>query len=416
MTAARQLLDLVRGGLLRDPSLANTPLPAAAQTMEHVRRNGMEPMLFTSLLERGQSPQGEWAGVQDAYLTATLEHNKRLQTGIRLAEQLESNGIPAICYRGPFSGLRLYNDIATRPFQDIDLIVPDDQAEAAYELALRSGFQSQQEGVPSGFFRRHHIHWALHSNGTLLDLHWRVEHPYTLYKIDYAEIFADSRMVTHQGFTWREPNPVHLFLLCCSQLTKTEPAALHLAQDAAASDHLFRQRLLWKWMDIARLWQEEDLSAQSATLVEIARRWRMDASLSAGLAGLQNLFGIQIPESLVTSLQQTDAWPVQTPAYAPEFQGPGFLSKFALKRGGFRFNRINDIGRFLLPPTDFFSHGTFGSTSGASGIPIFLQRIIHFLTGVARMAFVAVDVVWTLGLRRIFQKKAHAAKPVLLRT
>jgi len=410
MTAARQLLDLVRGGLLCNPSAVDVSLPTGELVQEHVRRNGMGPLMFTSLLERGQAPAGDWAGVQDAYLSATLEHNKHLQNGIRLAERFEAQGIPTICYRGPFSGLRLYKDIATRPFQDIDLIVPDDQAEAAYELALRSGFQSQQEGVPSGFFRRHHIHWALHSNGTLLDLHWRVEHPYTLYKIDYDEIFADSHMVTHQGFSWREPSPVHLFLLCCSQLTKTEPAALHLAQDDHASEHLFQQRLLWKWMDIARLWQDENLVAQSDTLVEIARRWRMEASLSAGLAGLQSLFGLQIPEPLVASLRQAGAWPTDTPAYGPESDGPGFLSKFALKRGGFRFNRINDIGRYLVPPADFFG--------GASMVPVFLQRITHFCTGLARMAFVAADVIWTLGLRQIFrsQKKALGAKPVLLRT
>jgi len=412
MTPSRQLLNLLRDELLSDSH--GTGLPAVEEVSEQVRRNGMSPLIFTSLLERGQSPGGAWAGVQNQYLQATLEHNKRLQTGLKLAERLEEHGIPTICYRGPFSGLRLYKDLATRPFQDIDLIVPDSQADAAYDLALRSGFSSQQEGVPSAFFRRHHIHWALQSNGTLLDLHWRVEHPYTLYSIDYDEIFADSRMVTHQGHTWREPSAIHLFLLCCSQLTKTEPSALNLAQDPDAAEHLFQQRLVWKWLDIARLWQVESLPEHTAELLDPARRWRMDASLSAALAGLQSLFGIQLPEALVSSLQNTfsaqdsAAWPTQTAAYAPEFHGPGFLSKFALKRGGFRFNRINDIGRYLIPPADYFA-----------GQPApFVQRPLHFFKALARIAFVGVDVLWTLGLRQIFrsQKKARVAKPVLLST
>lgn len=139
----------------------------------------------------------------------------------------------------------------------------------------------------------------------------------------------------------------------------------------------------------------------------------MDASLSAALAGLQRLFGLQIPETLMVSLQQDEAWTLQTPAYAPESAGPSFLTKFAMKRGGFRFNRINDIGRYLLPPADFFG------APDSSKASVILQRITHFCTGLARMAFVAVDVIWTLGLRRIIfrsQKKAQAAKPVLLRT
>lgn len=413
---ARTFLDSVCEAMLHNVDSCGV-LPDAQQWKRLADMNRLRPLLY--LLSRksgkGESQSGSsgqngnsghgWSALQDAYFSHTIANARHLKTGLALADAFEKKGIPTLCYRGPFNGLACYGDLATRPFQDIDLIVPEDRADEAYEISRAEGFESQQGNIPPGFFRRHHIHWALRKHDTLLDLHWRVEHPYTLYKIDHALLFEHARFVTRQGHTWREPSPTHLFLLCAMQITKTEPKAFEMARDENAESLLFQQVLFWKWLDLAVLWRQSQDSAEPQIdleeLVETASSWRALGSIAAAFAGLERFFNLEVPSRFKQMLHEAGAWEDAPVPFEVERDAPSWLGQLSMRRGGFRFKRVRDMGAYLIPPADYFpaKHRAFA-------------RLRHFVHACGTLAFVFADGVWTLGIRPVFKKKRLESKRI----
>lgn len=97
--------------------------------------------------------------------------------------------------------------VGTRYFLDIDLLVPKREREKAFQEAASSGFFLRSPLMPKGFCARHHLHWSLHKkeSDTFCDLHWALDHPYKLFRIDYDAIFERAVEKECDGFTWRQP-------------------------------------------------------------------------------------------------------------------------------------------------------------------------------------------------------------------
>jgi hypothetical protein len=154
-------------------------LPLLYQTL----KTCPDPIVPASALNRLRS----WFA---AHALRSMQMQKELQ---RLIDLLNGENISVIPYKGPTLAEEAYGDIALRSFNDLDLLVPPEQAWDAVQVLLACGFslefdlpKNRWEGLQKIYnhlylYRPEHewgveIHWALFNPSYLLpfDLsaHW----------------------------------------------------------------------------------------------------------------------------------------------------------------------------------------------------------------------------------------------------
>jgi hypothetical protein len=112
------------------------------------------------------------------------ERNEALATESRLlAEELvhvlgflDSQGIPAVTYKGPALAVRLYGDLSLRGFGDLDIMVCEQDALRARRLLLDRDYAPERvdTGDVSHLLGQHHEMLFYRVDGKVrLDLHWR---------------------------------------------------------------------------------------------------------------------------------------------------------------------------------------------------------------------------------------------------
>lgn len=391
-TFANQLLRAVRrtsfdvasvGPVLSERE--GTADPERAQSA--IGANGLGAFLF--LLSRADADvPAEWGGRQGELVRQSLNNTRRFEHACDLAAALESAGIPAICYRGPFSGQRFHGDLGSRPFSDVDLIIPAHQTRAAWTFVRENGYRLFQRGMSPGYFRRHHIHWCIQQeeSNLLCDLHWAVENPYALYRIDYDAIFAQSTWRSKAGRRWREPCAEHLFVLLSLHLSKHEPNAMRLVQDPGASRWLLEQRLFFKWLDIGLFIKREGTELDWDAIRETAAAWRATPALLAALKGCELFFGVPLPAAMASAVNKAAD---EARIFHPEGSGawftPKWLDAMFLRLGGFRSQRIGDFIAYMFPPGDYFRGPRWSRP---------LARVLHTVKATGQLAFGVLDTAF----------------------
>lgn len=291
-------------------------IPKALQreAADFAARHRLEPLLFAW----GVSEAGH-----DAYLHSLARGETALREALRTVQALEEVGIPALPMRGPFAGQRWHGDVGCRWFTDVDVLVPRPALVRAREVMGRLGYQPRQPGVPDAFYRAVHLHYPLiqPERGLLLDLHWAVDHPFVPHRIAYEELFAHAQVTDVGDARWRVPALAHEVIVQVAHLEKecVEPGASPWARAAAAGQVL-------GLLDLALMLARLDRDPTSPHLTAIAERWGLRDAVVYWCAGAR------APEP----------W-----RDAP--RGSTFVSTLETA-GGFRWRRLAEARRFLVPP------------------------------------------------------------------
>jgi hypothetical protein len=289
---------------------------------------------------QGWTPPGSPAAQRSTRRADGLRAERLLRAGTALAADLGAAGIPCLALRGPFLAATLYHDPAARPAQDIDLLVPRAQARPALAVAEARGYRLTGDAPSPSFALRHHLHWQLHQprEGVLCDLHWAVDHPYRLHRVDYPALFAAARSARHAEVTWSEPSREHGLLLDLLHLHKhlgpclTTPAEWPRLCARGEGLHL---------LDVARRLTVDppDLAA----VVGLARDWRVEAETLPPLALAARVFELPLPTDLLDSAVRLAASPMHPPRV------PDWWRRWAAQRG-FRPEKWSDAAAYLWPP------------------------------------------------------------------
>jgi hypothetical protein len=91
----------------------------------------------------------------------------------RVTESFEREGIPFLVLKGLALAEEIYGDLSLRAFNDLDVLVPREDVERAFQVASRLGYvPTSLQGI--GEYVAHGAHAAdmAHLDGTSLDLHW----------------------------------------------------------------------------------------------------------------------------------------------------------------------------------------------------------------------------------------------------
>jgi hypothetical protein len=332
--------DWVRGAPADGAAPASELVPAARQFR-------LEPLLHVARAADSSE------AFRAAYQGSALLGYRLLQSGVRLCGALEERGIPSLGLRGPFIAAGLYGDPAIRPATDVDAIVPPGRREAALEAALESGFDLRDASLPRWFYRRVHLHWPLveRATGVLVDLHWSLDQPFQLHRVDYDGLFARSRRREFEGMAWREPSPEDLLLVSSVHLAKECRQNDAFGAGASARDAVPRSRnLLALWLDIALQVERRRGEMDWSQVRDRAGAWHVQSALACGLRGAQELFGVGLADMQKVAAASARFHKLEDAAWVRA------LSRF----GGFRPACISEAMAYVFPGTDFLRARTRG--------------------------------------------------------
>ena len=346
---------------------------------ELVMRNRLEPLMSQAVV--GDGCPREW---RDAYHRCLLHGLKHLQAGCGVLAVLEQAGVPTLAMRGPFFGAGLYGDVGLRHFTDIDLMVPVTWRDRALEVVRQAGFELRHPEIPTWFYRRHHLHWPLvhAANGVLCDLHWAVDHPYKLLRIDYDAIFQEAREMSCEGFTWKEPCPRHQLLLAVAHLAKE---VREFSGGAPPAEELVATGRLLCWLDIAFIIRNAGASLDWPLVRREAAAWGLERALPMALVPSVRDFGAEVPRDIMDGLRASDA--VRNRRRA---RWPNWAQQLAA-RAGFRIERVADAWTYLWSSRRDFDDGrTWWGRMG--------RLLRAAVDGVACSVVVASRRLWLIGL------------------
>ncbi|MEO0416645.1 MAG: nucleotidyltransferase family protein, partial [Verrucomicrobiota bacterium] len=180
----------------------------------------------------------------------------------------------------------LHGGIGERAAGDIDLWIDEANLSQIHQLLLKTGHSpktSYAELSPhyQELYRKRkfHIGFLHRSSGISVELHWRIGGTKPLFPLTFSEAYRRSRPTVIAKTEYRTLNNLDNLLF------------LHIH----AARHLW-ERLFWLH-DLAVFHQSP--SAQSIEeVVDLAKSWRIDRPVLAGLMIVQELFDLEIPETM----------------------------------------------------------------------------------------------------------------------
>lgn len=318
------------------PVPASLPAPDAPELGEWIRHNRLGPWLYASGVPLP-------AGVMDraAFRAQSLRSERLLRAGVVLGDALRAAGIPCLAHRGPFHGAWLYGDPSLRPAQDIDLLVPRTNARGALAVARAQGYRAAIPGQAEGFYLRHHLHWQLHhpADGVLCDLHWAVDHPYRLHRVDYPTLFARAQVQSWEGLAWSRPGVEHALLLDLLHFHKhfglvhDHPGEWTRVCALGEAIHL---------LDAARLVRAHGASLDWEFLLRSAAAWRVEREVLPALRLAAEVFSLDLPASVRNACPAGEPGPPVRPS-------PPFWLRPVAALGGFRPEKWHDAAAYVWP-------------------------------------------------------------------
>jgi hypothetical protein len=204
----------------------------------------------------------------------------------RLLTKLGDAGIEAILLKGADLRLRLYEDPATRPMTDLDLLVAPAALETVCEFLTSQGYRLSIDSVNPrpGFRERYRVglHFQAPPPASLLvDLHWELEAVAGYYRLPFTPLAEQAHTLDWEGLPVKLLSPEHACMHLCLHNYDEGDDALRLLDLGLA---LTRLPLNW------RLFLRE------------ATRCRCQAPLFVMLRGLEELLPGAVPQQVLKEL------------------------------------------------------------------------------------------------------------------
>lgn len=180
------------------------------------------------------------AGAQMAEQLDGLQGQAGRETTMRLLflesvlARLETIDCRPLVLKGAPLAVGYYHDPGERYMADLDLLVPRDRIEATCEALAGMGLTRARTQADPQYYRDHHFHWILsNQHGFVVEVHWSLTLPESIYRVDLAGIQERAREVALGGHMMRIPSPADLLLHIVGQCTAGGFGELRRAMDTA---------------------------------------------------------------------------------------------------------------------------------------------------------------------------------------
>lgn len=277
------------------------------RVIEIARRNKMQTLLYTVLTLTGclevLPPE---IGRE---LTNDAQKMARLAEGYAeaLSEYLEraaAENIPTVVLKGLAISHNFYQHPAMRPGGDIDLLVRKKHLHPSLTVLDRMGNYRWHKLLDDRYYERHHLHQIRGRLDTRIwfEVHWALDHPYTLLTIDYDAMLDRAVSGTLLGRPVLDLAPPDQLL---SQVVHLVKHAVYLPATVERPDTpriVLADGMLMYYLDIAETLRYYGDTFDWPQTIRMAREWGAADMLAAVLRVCRDHLDSSVPKSVLSEL------------------------------------------------------------------------------------------------------------------
>lgn len=343
----------------------------------------------------------------EKYERSASKLGEALTTYLKAAE---TQNIPTIILKGLWLCEKIYGVPCIRPGGDIDLLVRRQDVEACLKLLAEQGIDEFWPNLlKDEFFTRHHLHQQ-RSTADLniwFEIHWALDHPYTLLTVDYESIFTRAKPARLFGAPIQEMAAPDLLLSLAIHLVKHAVYLPSLVERDDLPRIILADGMLMYYLDVTEvLKQYQDIDWDLT--IKLARDWGAVDILGSVLHVCKRYFNAPVPGKVFDALHITHPWTVtyQLMARAADQElaayegrvGSRFWRLLLAPNGAFilRPIRILETLSYFFPPEDYL-HRRYGKVDDSI-------RVRHFVIAFWQMLRFGWDTFY-FGMERYFRLK-----------
>ncbi len=331
------------------------------------RRNRLDGLIFDALDRRGlfvKLPTSIRKGFEENYRRTVLSIRSSLAMADSLARTFSSRGIDLLVLRGTALGLTVYPRPFLRPCNDLDIIVSREAVPEAKKLLRAGGFEQRPGLLPDRYFEKYHLHIPFidKKTGFPVELHWALDHPFTLYMIDYPELFQSKMEISYEGRTIPVLCPEHRLLGLALHFFKHCPFLPDLLDEEDFVSLLLQGGWVLWLLDIRLTLMQAGAEFDRGALLLKARRWNLENEVRVCLEAVEYLYRPSPLPTRESPSRKLKSGFLRKKAYAQQLlllrkagrPGPITRFLFGLRPNTiFRPVRILDSIRFLFPGSEY---------------------------------------------------------------
>ncbi len=295
--AERQLLlDCLMGFFARPdpPRIATLSEDDAADLIALSSRHRVCPLLYWRLTRNGPC-----LAIRDHVLQTLRERFllNRAKNGLlyhelaQVLRALHQDNIPVLLLKGSHLAASVYDDIALRMMNDIDLMVAKSDLEKTTSRLRELGYVAthQVQDLEGWCQRNRHMPGMSKPPGTTIEVHWTIATPSQFGSISPAGLWDRSQPFSIAGVPAR--------------VLSTEDLLLHLSLHAASNAYGPFRSGLSPLCDIAAVASHHQARISWPQLASRAFEWKVSNCVYMALRLAKELLTAPIPESVLKSLR-----------------------------------------------------------------------------------------------------------------
>jgi hypothetical protein len=343
----------------------------------------------------------------ERYERSALKLGNALTTYLKSAE---THGIETIVLKGLWLCDKVYGLPSMRPGGDIDILVHRNAVEACLRLLQEQGIgEFWPNLLKDEYFSRHHLHQQRSTPDLNIwfEIHWALDHPYTLLTVDYESMFARAKSARLLGAPIQEMAPPDLLLSLAIHLVKHAVYLPSLIDHEDLPRVILADGMLMYYLDVTEVLKRYPDMDWDLT-IQLAQDWGAGDILGSVLRACKKYFEAPVPDRVLSALPASKHGRVTRALMARAAaekliayegrEGSRFWKLLFASNGAFilRPIRMLETISYFFPPSDFLRR-CYGSAR-------FVSRIRHLFIASWQTLRFGWDT-FTFGMERYFRLK-----------
>ena len=347
------------------PDLEKVDWLRFAKLLTHNRMAMLAMQVFTRInIAIPQEAQKLLREQADRYERSASKLGSALTTYLKAADVRR---IETIVLKGLWLCENIYQVPAMRPGGDIDILVHRQDVDSCLRLLAEQGIgEFWPNLLHDDYFTRHHLHQQRSTPDLNIwfEIHWALDHPYTLLTVDYKSIFGRAQPAQLLGAPIREMSIPDLLLALAIHLVKHAVYLPSLVDREDLPRIILADGMLMYYLDVTetiKLHPEIDWNLK----IKLAHDWGAVDILGSVLQTCKKYFDAPVPDNVIAALPiskhglitrtlMAQAADQELAAYE-ERRGSRFWNLLLAHNSAFilRPIRLLETISYFFPPSDF---------------------------------------------------------------